>query len=146
MKPKYQSVVERGSYFVPSTQHQGPFLNRPDLSQELCQLLLKMRDAVQALNVEVVQPIIQGFIIAREPKVLEKCPVSLHWTRTFMKTHLKWSYRCATIACGKLPLDWQQQGPYMAYRATYLVKAYDIPQALVVNTDQTFIISFFKVL
>ena len=54
-----------------------------------------------------------------------------------MKTHLKWNYRCATIACGKLPPDRVQQGVYMAYRAIYLVKAYNLPQALVVNTIQT---------
>ena len=76
--PKYQSATKKGSCFVPSTQHQGLFLNRPNLVQELYELLLIMRDTGQALNAGIVQPIIQGFITACAPKVLAKCPFSLH--------------------------------------------------------------------
>ena len=89
MKPKYSSITEKGSYFVASTQYQGMFFKKPDLLQELCELLLKMRDASQALNVRIVQPIIQNFFIARAREVLAKYPISLHWTETFMKFCLK---------------------------------------------------------
>lgn len=53
-----------------------------------------------------------------------------------MKHQLQWSYRRATTTCGKLPLDWEDQGRMMALIVAYLVKAYDIPLALVVNTYQ----------
>jgi hypothetical protein len=32
-------------------------------------------------------------------------------------TQLHWSCHCATIACGKLPLDWE-----MPYKVAYLAK------------------------
>jgi hypothetical protein len=56
---------------------------------------------------------------------------------TIIKTYLNWSYRRATTASGKLPQDWESQGKLMAYRVAYLVKAYDILPALIINTDQT---------
>ena len=77
-----------------------------------------MRDVDQALNVRIVQPIIQGFITARAVEVMKKYSFSLLRTKTFIKTHLKWSYRCATTAYEKLPLNWQQQGFHMAYRVS----------------------------
>lgn len=51
-----------------------------------------------------------------------------------MKTYLNWSFCHATIACRKLPQNWESQGKFMVYRIAYLVKAYDIPPTLIVNT------------
>jgi hypothetical protein len=97
-----------------------------------------MRDNGQSLNAGIIQPIILGFLKARAPEVLEgRFQVSMEWTRKFINKHLGWSYRRATTACGKLPHDWEMQGRLMAYRVAYLVKAYDIPSNLIVNTDQT---------
>lgn len=52
-----------------------------------------------------------------------------------MKTYLNWSCCRATNAFGKLPQDWESQGKLMAYKVAYLVKAYDILLALIVNID-----------
>jgi hypothetical protein len=42
----------------------------------------------------------------------------------------------ATTTTSKLPLYWITQGPTMAHRYVYLLKAYSIPPTLVVNNDQ----------
>jgi hypothetical protein len=137
LKPKYIPHVQKKCYFTPSPSQTGPLAEKPKLVEELCDLLLQIRDAGQALNTGTIQPIILGFIQARAPELLGKWKVTLQWTRKFIKNHLNWSYRRATTACGKLPQDWETQGKLMAYRVAYLVKAYDIPPNLVVNTDQT---------
>jgi hypothetical protein len=36
----------------------------------------------------------------------------------------------------KLLNDWDQQGQKIGYRVVYLVKSYNIPTTLVVNSDQ----------
>jgi len=63
------------------------------------------------------------------------------WIQKFVKDHLNWIYRRATIACGKLPSNWETLGAFMAFRVAFLVKMYDIP-SLVINTDQTCITLF----
>jgi hypothetical protein len=76
------------------------------------------------------------------PKGAQDCSkngfrVGLDWTRTFLKTEFNWSYCASTILAGKLPSDHEDQGKKMAQRYAYLVKIHNIPQSLVVNTDQT---------
>jgi hypothetical protein len=63
--------------------------------------------------------------------------MSLKWTQDFMKTHLNWSYRATTITARKLHQTWEQKDMAMAHRLVCLVKVYNIPMCLVVNTDQT---------
>jgi len=58
------------------------------------------------------------------------------WTHQFMKHCMNWTFKVNIIIVSKLPLDWQEQGRYMAYHVTYLTKTYDIPPSLVVNNDQ----------
>lgn len=148
LKPKILPYVQRHSSFVPSSQHESPFSSRPDILKEICDMLIAMRDAGQSLSAGIVQPIILGLLSSRAPELLGKFKVSIEWTRNFMKHQLQWSYRRATTACGKLPLDWEDQGRMMALRVAYLIRAYDIPPALVVNTDQTgkcFFLIYFKV-
>jgi hypothetical protein len=63
--------------------------------------------------------------------------VSIEWVKRFLKSKLNWTIRKATTAASKLPNDWELQGLKMAQRVAYLVKCYNVPQELVVNTDQT---------
>jgi hypothetical protein len=51
--------------------------------------------------------------------------------------HMGWTWRRSTTAVNKLPADWESQGHDMAYRIAALVKTYDIPKELVINSDQT---------
>ena len=62
--------------------------------------------------------------------------VSLSWVRAFARNELNWSFRKATTAASKLPKDWELQGLRMTQRIAYLVKCYNVPCELVVNTYQ----------
>jgi hypothetical protein len=53
-----------------------------------------------------------------------------------MKTCLNWSYKATTTLVKKLPQTWEQEGMAMAHRVAYLVKVYNIPMCLIVNTNQ----------
>ena len=57
--------------------------------------------------------------------------------RAFARNELNWSFRKTTTTASKLPKDWELQGLRMAQRIAYLVKCYNVPCELVVNTDQT---------
>ncbi|CAK9859835.1 unnamed protein product [Sphagnum jensenii] len=48
-----------------------------------------------------------------------------------------WTWRRSTTAANKLPADWESQGHDMAYWIITLVKTYDIPEELVINSHQT---------
>jgi hypothetical protein len=54
-----------------------------------------------------------------------------------MKTHLNWSYKAAITTARKLPETWHQKRTAMAHMVAYIVKAYNIPTCLVINTYQT---------
>jgi hypothetical protein len=53
-----------------------------------------------------------------------------------MKAKLGWYFRIIITIATKLPLDWEEQGTKMAHRVAYLVKTYNVPSSLVINTNQ----------
>jgi hypothetical protein len=63
--------------------------------------------------------------------------VTLGWTRHFLRNELGWSYQSNITTTCKLLETWESQGMFMSYRVAYLVKIYNIPRELVINTDQT---------
>ncbi len=54
-----------------------------------------------------------------------------------MCRHMGWTWRRSTTAASKLLADRESQGHDMAYRIAALVKTYDIPEELVINSNQT---------
>jgi hypothetical protein len=88
-----------------------------------------------------VQPILKGIIQSLVPQLMRPSRggfnVTREWSRQFMKQHMCWTYIMATTAASKLPPNWVTQGLTMVYKVAYLAKAYSIPHALVVNSDQT---------
>ncbi len=50
---------------------------------------------------------------------------------------MKWSERCATREAHKLPENWEDLCEKAFLRLAYTIKEYDIPEELIVNTDQT---------
>jgi hypothetical protein len=54
-----------------------------------------------------------------------------------LPSHMNWSYRVATTAASKLPLNWQEQGTLMAQQVAHLVTLYNIAPQLVINTVET---------
>ena len=92
------------------------------------------------LVVACIQPLIKTIITKREPHLLESSKsfrISIPRIRAFLKAELNWSYRASTAIVGKLPTDYKSQGFTMAQRCAYLINVHNIPQELVVNTDQT---------
>jgi hypothetical protein len=49
---------------------------------------------------------------------------------------LNWSDRAATTVARKLPSTWEVEMTSMAHQVAYLVKMYNIPPCLVINTNQ----------
>jgi hypothetical protein len=142
LKDNYKKCVEFGSYFAKAPQHCPVLALFPLLKEEICEVLKKQRDAGQPLYAICIQPLIRAIINKRHPELLQDSSpngfrVSIDWIRTFIKSELNWSYRASTTAAGKLPKDYEEQGKKMAQRCAYLVKMYNIPPELVVNTDQT---------
>jgi hypothetical protein len=60
--------------------------------------------------------------------------VSLDWLKKFMKAKLSWSFKTTITCATKLPLNWENQGTKMEHRMAYLVKTYNVPRSLVINT------------
>jgi hypothetical protein len=139
LKENYKRCVELGTYFDKASQHCPMLGDYPALRDEICNVLRKQRAGGQPLSIVIIQPFIKALIQKRAPQLLEdgKFKVSTKWTRTFIKSELNWSYRAATTAAGKLPDDFELQGLTMAQRCAYLIKVHNIPQSLVVNSDQT---------
>jgi hypothetical protein len=57
--------------------------------------------------------------------------------RTWLQSAMGWTRRKGTRAAQKLPNDWEVQCEKSAMRKAYLLKEYDIPPELYVNSDQT---------
>ena len=113
----------------------------PKLEEEIIEMLNGHREAGQPLFAATVHIVIRTLIYKKEPSLLEHegkttFKVSLAWTRDFVCSTLKWSYRAAIGAAKKLPSDWTEQGLKMSQRVAYLVKAHSVPPELVVNIDQ----------
>jgi len=140
LKENYKCCIEFGTYFAKSKQYCSILMNYPLFKEEICTVLCKQRDVGQPLYTICIQPLIEAIIAKRKPQLLESnnnFPVSIGWTRSFIKSKLNWSYRASTIATSKLPKDYELQGKIMAQRCAYLIKVHNIPQELVVNIDQT---------
>jgi hypothetical protein len=142
LKDSIKRCVELGTYFAKSSQHCPILASYHEVKNEICEVLRKQRVVGQPLYGSCIQGLIKTIITLREPQLLQNYSnngfrVGLDWTRTFLKMELNWSYRASTTSAGKLPSDHEEQGKKMAQRCAYLVKIHNIPQSLVVNTDQT---------
>jgi hypothetical protein len=143
LKEGYKDYVYLGtSAFTGGPQHCPIFENYPQLREKIVTILKTHRDVGHPLYASSIQGIIKAIIRKEEPILLSNTSrtgfkVSIDWTRDFVKTKLHWSYRVATTAAQKLPLDWEAQGLKMSQRIAYLVKSYSIPDSMVINTDQT---------
>ena len=118
--------------------------SHPALKEEICTVLKKMRMAGQPLYAVCIQPLIKAIILDKAPQILEGTHstafrVSYEWTKNFVKSKLNWNYRASTTSTGKLPKDFEEQDKAMIQHCAYLVKVHNIPQELVVNSDQTWI-------
>jgi hypothetical protein len=136
-------VVKKGRTSILVEKHFSILETKPKLKDELITLLKNMCAIGQGLSAHVVQKIIKGIFGNRMLKLLKDfikqggLKVSLKWMKNLMNNHLNWSYLTTTTTTRKLPSTWEQEGTSMAHQITCLVKMYNIPPCLVVNTYQT---------
>ncbi len=98
-------------------------------------LLQKVRAFGQAFSGPIVQPIIQDFLKLKAPELLSgSLKVSLDWSRKFMKTKLGWPFKTTTTTIAKLPPNKKDKGTKMTHKVAYLVKTYDVPTLVMINT------------
>ena len=108
------------------------------------ELLTKVITAVKAQcqsGVEVTSSILQAVLIQKhDPTILEKNGLkficSKSWICRLCRT-VDLHMRRGTTAAQKLPPDWELQGELFAKRLSYLIMRFNMPEALVVNFDQT---------
>jgi len=143
LKPHVKVVVKKGRTSILVEKHFSILETKPKLKDELITLLKNMCAIGQGLSAHVVQKIIKGIFGNRMLKLLKDfikqggLKVSLKWMKNLMNNHLNWSYLTTTTTTRKLPSTWEQEGTSMAHQITCLVKMYNIPPCLVVNTYQT---------
>ena len=137
LKPKFEDHVEKGSQFISKTQNQGPLALRHDVIFPYLCFVCEDEGCKAITGCCSCAAYYYGLHFDLCSKTFGQIQSYIGMDSTIIKTYLNWSYRQATTATRKLPQGWESQGNLMAYKIAYLVKAYDIPPALIVNTNQT---------
>lgn len=103
--------------------------------------MLQLRNIDVGLNSLLIAFQMKAFILARAPEIVSShgghFKVSHSYVRRWCRDHLGWSFRKPTSMASKLPADWEQKGQLFKFCIAYLVYTWYVPQALVVNMDQT---------
>jgi hypothetical protein len=145
LRKKYEEAIKLQSARSAAQDKglQGILKDHTVAFQMIVDTLKRIRDSGQPLDSTITQTIIQGIISDIAPKLFERrtksgfFSVSRRFARKFVRMHMGWTWRRSTTVASKLPADWESQGHDMAYRIATLVKTYDIPEELVINSDQT---------
>jgi len=84
-----------------------------------------------------MQPIICGMIESITLEIflngLKRFIAKREWIHQFMKQYMNWSFKMAITIINRLPPNWLNKASTLFI--TNLVKAYNIPLTLVVNSD-----------
>lgn len=116
--PRYQAYYDSG---MENARQNGPssaFEEVPSIENEIKQTLLQMRAAGTAINSTVIRWVMCGIITHRAPvdAKVRSLKLGQQFISAWARKNLKWSWRQATTAASKLPLDWEEQGLQMAMR------------------------------
>ncbi|KAG6850242.1 hypothetical protein C0991_010546, partial [Blastosporella zonata] len=83
-------------------------------------------------------------ILSVDPSLLKKefrdgstFQASDSFMRKWLQSAMGWSLRKSTRAARKLPQDWEDKCQKSIFRKAYIIKEFDIPIELFVNSDQT---------
>ena len=142
-KDEYKQYIgECSSYFQGGAQHCFVFFIYLEI-EDLIIKNLKAREKIrQSRYARILQILILSIIKKKVVQLLLEDGktifwISIEWIIRFIKSELNWTIWKATTATSKLPTDWEQYGLNMVQCVAYLVKSYNIPHELMVNTDQT---------
>ncbi len=117
----------------------------PEVSDKIAERLEAVRSAKAPLSLVTIRGIFLATLLKEAPEVLEKVVkkdgtkfhCSDSYLRKWLHDRMKWSERCATREAHKLPENWEDLCEKAFLRLAYTIKEYDIPEELIVNTDQT---------
>lgn len=126
--PRFQAHLESGLENVRQNGQPSAFEEMPQVEEEIKTILIQMRAAGTPLNSHIIRWVMQGVIEHRTSQSLEK-GVRLRGLRlghqfisAWVRKSLHMSWRKATTAASKLPLDWEEQGLQMAMRIAALME------------------------
>ncbi|RXW18423.1 hypothetical protein EST38_g7441 [Candolleomyces aberdarensis] len=116
----------------------------PAVKDAIISVLQLLRNNGAPLTIVTIRGVMLAIITLQKPEILEHKTndgltfnLSDDYVRKWVKKNLHWSRRKATKAAQKLPDDWMNQCERSALRKAFVIKEYDIPSALYVNSDQT---------
>jgi hypothetical protein len=116
--PRYQAYYDSGQENARQNGPTSAFEEMPGTEDEIKQTLLQMRAAGTAINSSVIRWVMCGIISHRAPvdAKIHSLKFGQQFISAWARKNLKWSWRQATTAASKLPLDWEEQGLQMAMR------------------------------
>ena len=119
--PRFQAHLDSGLENVRQNGRPSAFEDMPHVEEEIKSTLLKMRAAGTAMNSHIVRWVMQGVIELRTTSIeegtrLNALKLGQSYISAWMRKTLKMSWRKATTAASKLPLDWEEQGLQMSMR------------------------------
>lgn len=133
LKEKYQDHYSTGSYKMGKG---GRHSALPDeLKERVKEMLLHHRRLGVAISSEIARSLIWAVLKTYQPDLLDTFKVSASWTRHFLSEEMDWSSRSATSA-HNLPSDHEQKLANFVQKIAYVVKQFNIPPALCMNSDQ----------
>ncbi|KAF4617264.1 hypothetical protein D9613_005664 [Agrocybe pediades] len=116
----------------------------PDVAKAIEGRLLSLQKANAPITVVTIRGIILATITTMKPEMLEArfsdgstFKASDSFVRAWVKHQLNWVQRKATRAAQKIPDNWEDLCERSTIRKIHLIKEYDIPSRLYVNSDQT---------
>lgn len=109
----------------------------PEVEHAMKETLARMREAGTPMNTHVIKWVVRAIFMEQAPSLLDSLQLTQGWISKWVTTNLKWSYRKATTAASKTPLDWEDKRIDMAKRIAATMAMYNIHSSLVINLDQT---------
>ena len=118
--------------------------NYPDIVKAVKDCLITIRSNGAQMTIVNARGIMVAMILKSAPEILEKTfhdgstfRASESFMRKWLHDVLHWSPRKGTQAAQKRPNDWEEQCERSFLRKAWVIKDEDIPEELLVNSDQT---------
>ncbi len=118
LKPQHQQELDEGRAFVAGKGPCPALLAAPGAEDEICDILLKLRQAGTPINAHVIRWVMLAVLQEKHPAVLDQLMLSQQYISAWVRRNprLQFRWRARTTAASKLPNDWEDQGIRMAQR------------------------------
>lgn len=118
LKQQHQQELEAGRARARSNGRDPALQAAPGAEEEICGILLKLRQAGTPLNSHIIRWVMQAVLQDNHPATLGQLTLSQTYISKFVRSNprLQFRWRARTTAASKLPADWEEQGIRMAQR------------------------------